>query len=185
MEGGGMNAISPVRQTGRKNLQVLTLALGGEIFAVAASKVREILDLVPVTEVPGSQAFLNGLINVRGKVVPLLDLRLLLGLDHSAATIDSRMIVVELPISGVPTIVGLRADKVYEMTDLGADSMEDPPQIGMRVRSNFVHCVGKRGAEFLIVLHLDAIFAAILANDVSLPTIRAPRGVEPSVAASA
>jgi hypothetical protein len=103
---------------------------------------------------------LNGLINVRGKVVPLLDPCLKLGMKSSPRSIDTRFIVVEVPVGGVPTIVGVRADRVYEMTELAADALEDAPQIGMRVNSSFVRCIGKRAGEFLVVLDLEAILRA-------------------------
>ncbi len=141
----------------RAKLEVLTLALQGETFALDALQVREILDPVPVTDVPGAPHFLNGLINVRGKVVPLLDLCLKLGMQPSAASIDSRIIVVEVPVGGLPTVVGVRADRVFEMTELAAEAQEDAPQIGLRVRTAFVRCIGKRAGEFLIVLDLEAI----------------------------
>jgi purine-binding chemotaxis protein CheW len=143
--------------TGRSALQVLTLALHGETFALDALQVREILDPVPVTEVPGAPRALGGLINVRGKVVPLLDLCLKLGMPPSPTTIDTRFIVVDVPVGGSPTIVGVRADRVYDMTELAAEAQEDAPKIGTRVRSSFVRCIGKRAREFLIVLDLEAI----------------------------
>ncbi len=141
----------------RAKLEVLTLALHGETFALDALQVREILDPVPVTDVPGAPHFLNGLINVRGKVVPLLDLCVKLGMQPSAVSIDTRIIVVEVPVGGVPTVVGVRADRVFEMTQLAADAQEDAPPIGLRVRPAFVRCIGKRAGEFLIVLDLEAI----------------------------
>jgi purine-binding chemotaxis protein CheW len=151
-----MNAMSAAQ--GRTvPLQVLTLSLHGETFALDAMKVREILDPVPVTEVPGAPHFLNCLINVRGKVVPLLDLCGKLGMPPSSQSIDTRFIVVEVPISDLPTIVALRADKVYEMAELAAEALDDAPHIGMRVHSAFVHCIGKRAGEFLLVLDLEAV----------------------------
>jgi purine-binding chemotaxis protein CheW len=151
-----MNAMTGIH-VGATPLQVLTLSLHSETFALDALKVREILDPVPVTEVPGAPHFLNGLINVRGKVVPLLDLCGKLGMPPSSQSIDTRIIVVEVPIGGLSTIVGLRADKVYEMTELAAEALEDAPHIGMRVQSSFVRCIGKRSGEFLVVLDLEAI----------------------------
>jgi purine-binding chemotaxis protein CheW len=138
-------------------MQVLTLALHGETYALEARHVREILDPVSVTDVPGAPRELNGLINVRGKVVPLLDLCLKLGLRPSPPTIDTRFIVVEAPVAGTPTVVGVRADRVYEMAELAADALEETPQIGMRVRGSFVRCIGKRAGEFVIVLDLEAL----------------------------
>jgi purine-binding chemotaxis protein CheW len=148
-------------------MQVLTLSLHGETYAIEARHVREILDPVAVTEVPGAPRELNGLINVRGKVVPLIDLCIKLGLKPSPRSIDTRFIVVEAPIAGVNLIVGLRADRVYEMAEFGADALEETPQIGMRVRSAFVHCIGKRAGEFVVVLDL----AAILRIDAEPPSV--------------
>jgi purine-binding chemotaxis protein CheW len=138
-------------------LDVLTMSLQGELFAVPAGQVREILDLVQVTEVPGAPAHLNGLINVRGRVVALADLRLRLGMKAAADTIDSRIVVVDLELDGEACTVGLRADKVYEMAQIPAQSLTDAPQIGMRFPSQFVRCVGKRGEDFVLVLDVARI----------------------------
>jgi purine-binding chemotaxis protein CheW len=148
-----------IAQPGRA-LEVLTLDLQGEIFALEAACVREILDLVPITEVPGSQPFVTGLINVRGKVVPLADLRRKFGMAPAAATIDTRIVVIEVDIDGVATTVGVRADKVHEVTELAAASLAEAPKIGMRWRPDFIRCIGKRGADFVVVLDVVAIFAA-------------------------
>jgi purine-binding chemotaxis protein CheW len=144
---------------GGHSLEVLTLALQGEIFALEVTHVREILDLVPITEVPNSQRFLNGLINVRGKVVPLADLRLKFGMEPTPPTIDTRIVVVEVEVDGDPVTVGLRADKVFEITEVAAASLEETPRIGMRWRSEFIRCIGKRGSEFIVVLDIGRIFS--------------------------
>jgi purine-binding chemotaxis protein CheW len=146
--------------SGGRSLEVLTLALHGEIFALEVEHVREILDLVPITEVPNSRPFVNGLINVRGKVVPLADLRLIFGMEQTAPTIDTRIVVVEVEIDGVPTTIGIRADKVYEITAVAASALEETPRIGMRWRSEFIHCIGKRGTDFIVVLDIARIFSA-------------------------
>jgi purine-binding chemotaxis protein CheW len=138
-------------------LQVLTLSLRGETFALEARHVREILDPVPVTDVPGVSRDLNGLINVRGKVVPLIDLCLKLDMEPSPPSIDTRFIVVEVPVAGVPTMAGVRADRVYEMTELAGDALEETPPIGMRLPAAYVRCIGKRTGEFLVVLDLEAL----------------------------
>jgi purine-binding chemotaxis protein CheW len=145
---------------GGHSLEVLTLALQGEIFALEVSHVREILDLVPITEVPNSQKFLNGLINVRGKVVPLADLRLKFGMEQTPPTIDTRIVVVEVEIDGDPVTVGLRADKVFEITEVAAAALEETPRIGMRWRSEFIRCIGKRGSDFIVVLDIGRIFSS-------------------------
>jgi len=156
---------------GDRSLEVLTLGLEGEIFALEAGCVREILDLVPITKVPGAYPFVNGLINVRGKVVPLADLRPRFGMEQKPSTIDTRIVVIEVAIEGSPVIVGLRADRVHEITQISASSLEDTPRIGMRWRPEYVLCVGKRGADFIVVLDVERIFSA---SDV--PAAPGPRG---------
>ncbi len=144
---------------GGRSLEVLTLALQGEVFALEVRHVREILDLVPITEVPNSQPFLNGLINVRGKVVPLADLRLKFGMEQAASTIDTRIVVVEVEIDGDPVTIGLRADKVYEITEVAASALEETPRIGMRWRPEYIRCIGKRGSDFIVVLDIGRLFS--------------------------
>lgn len=146
-------------ETGRRPLEVLTIGLEGEIFALEATYVREILDLVPITEVPNSEPFVNGLINVRGKVVPLADLRLKFGMAQKPPTIDTRIVVIEVVIDGDPAIVGIRADKVYEITQIAAAALEETPRIGMRWRPEYIDCIGKRGEDFIVVLDIEHLFA--------------------------
>ena len=146
-------------RTGGRPLEVLTIGLEGEIFALEATYVREILDLVPITEVPNSEPFVNGLINVRGKVVPLADLRLKFGMAQKPPTIDTRIVVIEVVIDGDPAIVGIRADKVYEITQIAAAALEETPRIGMRWRPEYIDCIGKRGEDFIVVLDIEHLFA--------------------------
>lgn len=153
-----MTAATNAYDTG-KPMEVLTLGLEGEVFAVEAGIVREILDPVPVTEVPGARAFVRGMINVRGKVVPLADLRLRFGMAPNPATIDTRIVVVEIELDGEPVIVGILADKVFEVTEIAAASIEQAPRIGMHWRPEFIRCIGKRAADFIIIPNLEQIFA--------------------------
>ncbi len=140
-------------------LEVLTLNLQGEIFALDAGCVREILDFGAVTEVPGSQPFVSGLVNVRGKVVPLADLRVKLGMELTPPTLDTRIVVIETDIAGEPTTVGIRADKVYEVTELAAAALNETPRIGMTWRPEYIRCIGKRDGEFIVVLTLENVFS--------------------------
>lgn len=140
--------------------EVLTFDLAGETFAFDATMVQEILDLLPETAVPGSRPFVGSVINFRGKVIPLADIRLAFGMESTRATIDSRIIVVELDIEGEPTLVGVRTDKVYEVTTLNRAAREDPPSIGMRWRADYIDCLVKRGADFVIIPNLTRTFSA-------------------------
>ncbi|TCQ20172.1 purine-binding chemotaxis protein CheW [Rhizobium sp. PP-CC-3G-465] len=145
---------------GQDEMSVLTFNLNGETFAIEATVVQEILDLLPETRVPGAKAFLGGVINFRGKVIPLADIRLAFGMEAGEGTIDSRIIVVQLDIDGEPCLVGIRTDKVYEVTTLSRAASEAPPSVGMRWRAYFIDCLVKRNGEFVIVPNLKTIFAS-------------------------
>ncbi len=142
------------------SFEALTLGLQGEIFALDANMVREILDVIPITEVPGAKPFVGGLINVRGRVVPLVDLRVKFEMDRPPPTADTRIVVVEIDIAGEPTIVGLLADKVYEVTTISGASIEETPDIGMQWRPEFIKGIGKRGKDFIIIPDIARIFTA-------------------------
>ncbi len=148
------------RYAGGKSLEILTLALDDEIFAIDAGLVREILDVVPITRVPSAPTFVGGLINVRGKVVPLADLRLKFGMERRAATVDTRIVVIEIDLDGDPTTLGILADKVYEVTEVAAAQQEETPRIGMRWRPQFIRCIGKRANDFIIVLDIERVFCS-------------------------
>jgi purine-binding chemotaxis protein CheW len=141
-------------------LSVLSFNLNGETFAIEATVVQEILDLLPETHVPGSKPFVSSVINFRGKVIPLADIRLAFGMEVSEATIDSRIIVIELDLDGEPTLIGIRTDRVYEVTTLARTASEPPPSVGMRWRADYIDCLVKRGGEFVIVPNLNAIFVS-------------------------
>jgi purine-binding chemotaxis protein CheW len=141
-------------------LEIMTLRLDGHLFAIEVAHVREILDLGPVTEVPSASPFVNGLINVRGKVVPLADLRHKFGMARTEATIDTRVVVIEVDLDGDQTTIGLLADKVYEVTELVPAEVEETPRIGMIWRQDYIRCIGKRGDDFIVVLDIAAILSS-------------------------
>ena len=139
-------------------MRALTLRLDDELFAIEAGSVREILDLVPVTEVPNASAFATGLINVRGRVVPLADLKVAFGMPHTEPDKDTRIVVIETEIDSEPTVVGILADKVYDVTDIEPAAIEEAPRVGMRWRSDYVRGIGKRQGTFIIIPDLNRIF---------------------------
>ncbi len=145
---------------GQEQLEVLTFDLNGEIFALEARVVREILDLVPATVVPGAPLFAGRIINFRGRVIPLTDIRLPFGMEPTDPTIDSRIVVISLPLQGAEVLVGMMTDRVHEVTNFFHAASEPPPSVGMRWRPDFIHCLVKRDGEFIIVPDLEAIFAS-------------------------
>lgn len=140
-------------------MTALTLRLQDEVFAIDAESVREILDVVPITEVPNAKAFVGGLINVRGRIVPLADLRLLFGMDRPPPDVNTRIVVIEVDLDGEPTIVAILADRVHDVSDIEAAAIENAPKIGMRWRPEYVRGIGKRGDEFIIIPEMGEIFA--------------------------
>jgi purine-binding chemotaxis protein CheW len=140
-------------------VDVLTLEIGGETFAIEATAVREILDLVPVTEVPGARPFVGGVINVRGRVVPLADLRVQFGMPPAENNGDTRIIVLELPLDGEPTAVGILAERVHEVTQIDLGALDAAPRMGLRWRPEFIRGVGMRGGRLVVLPALDRILA--------------------------
>lgn len=146
--------------TAQPSMTALTLGLESEVFAIEAGRVREILDIVPITEVPNAHAFVPGLINVRGRVVPLADLKVMFGMEQREHNEDTRIVVIEVDVDGEPTIAGILADKVHDVADIELASIEAAPRIGMRWRSEYVRGIGKRGEEFIIIPDINRIFAS-------------------------
>jgi purine-binding chemotaxis protein CheW len=139
-------------------MNALTLRMQDEMFAIEAGNVREILDLVQITEVPNAPAFVTGLINVRGRVVPLADLRVMFDMDRPPPDQDTRIVVIEIEIEGEATVVGILADKVYDVTDIEAAAIQEAPKVGMRWRPDFVKGIGKRNGNFIVIPDLRRIF---------------------------
>jgi purine-binding chemotaxis protein CheW len=127
------------------------------MFAIDARQVREILDPIPVTRVPGAQSYVSSVLNVRGKVIPLADLRVRFGMPPASITADSRFIVLEIDLAGEPTTIGIVADKVYEVTDLDTSTLQKAPPIGMRWQPEFIAAIAKWKDEFIIVPNMKQI----------------------------
>ncbi len=145
--------------TGEKETrQYLTFQLADETFAVNVAKVREILDLISITKVPRTPDFMRGVINLRGSVVPVVDLKLKFRMEETEKTVDTCIIVLEVIIDGETTIVGALADSVEEVVELEPGQIEPPPRIGMKLDIDFISGMGKLGEDFVIILDTDRIF---------------------------
>lgn len=140
--------------------QYLTFKLADEIFAINVIQVREVLDLSTITKVPGTPDFMRGVINVRGSVVPVMDLRLKFGLTKTENTLDTRIVVMELSLEGEITVLGTLADSVNEVIDLESSQIEPPPKIGLRWKAEFIKGIGKRNDMFIIILDIDRVFSS-------------------------
>lgn len=143
--------------------RVLTFALDGEIFAIDAQAVREILEVPAITRVPGAPGFASGLINVRGAIVPLTDLAVAFGMAHADHGEDTRVIVIEAEVEGEPTTIGLVADKVLDVAAMEGVPVEEAPPVGMRWRADFIRAIARPQGQFVILPDLELIFAESLA----------------------
>ena len=140
--------------------QYLTFKLDNEVFALDVATVREVLDFTNVTRVPRTPEFMRGVINLRGSVVPVVDLRLAFGMSATEKTVNTCIIVMEVRLEGESTVIGALADSVEEVIDLEPDQIEPAPRIGTTIRTDFIRGMGKRESGFLMILDIDRVFSA-------------------------
>jgi len=142
------------------SIQYLTFTLDGEAFATEISKVREVLEHINVTPVPRTPPYMKGVINLRGSVVPVVDLRLQFGMEEGEVTIDTCIIIIEVSIDGTSTVLGALADSVQEVIDLHKSQLVTTPTMGTRVDNSFMQAMGKLSdGKFIIVLNMDKVFS--------------------------
>jgi len=136
-------------------LQLVSFKIDEEEFGVDILKVQEIIKIISITKVPNSPYFVEGIINLRGKVIPIIDLRKRLGLERIAHTNDTRIIVVELENK----IVGFIVDAVYEVLRISRSITEVPPELVTGINSEYITAVGKLDDRILILLDLEKILS--------------------------
>jgi purine-binding chemotaxis protein CheW len=138
----------------------ITFKLGGELFAIDVNQVREVLEISRITSIPSAPPYMRGLVNVRGKAIPVVDLRLRFGLPKGTDTVNSRIVVLELVLEGEAVVLGGIADSVHEVIEIEPGNIDPPPQIAMRWRSEFIQGMGRRGDDFIIILDVNAVFSS-------------------------
>jgi len=139
--------------------QYLTFNLSDEVFALDITKVREVLEYTNVTKVPRTPEFMRGVINLRGSVVPVVDLRRKFGMNAAEKTVNTCIIIVEVSYDGESTILGAIADAVKEVFEIDASQIEPAPKIGTRLNNDFIKGMGRHNDEFIIILDIDRIFS--------------------------
>jgi purine-binding chemotaxis protein CheW len=148
-----VESISEVRQ-------YLAFQLGEEVFGLDVSQVREILEFTSVTKVPRTPDFMRGVINLRGSVVPVLDMRLKFGLSITEKTVNTCVVVVEVDFEGERTVIGALVDSVQEVFELEPGQIEPAPKIGIRLNTDFIKGMGKKDDHFIIILDIDKVFSS-------------------------
>lgn len=139
--------------------QYLTFTLGEEDFALEIDRVREVLDYTSITKVPRMPEFLRGVINLRGNVVPVVDLRLKLGMSAISRTVDTCIVIVDILIDGELVQMGALADSVKEVIDLGPEQISPPPRLGTKLDNKFIKGMGTQNERFLIILDIDRVLS--------------------------
>lgn len=139
------------------SMQVVMIGLGDEKFALDAGLVREIIDPIPATKVAGAKSFVPSVINVRGNVIPLADLRIRFGMPQTEDSAETRIVVIEVEIDNEPVLLGVTADKVYEVTEISRTDVQQTPRVGMHWKPEFIRFITKWREEFVIVPNMERI----------------------------
>ncbi|MBC2834136.1 chemotaxis protein CheW [Paragemmobacter straminiformis] len=150
--------LASLRKT--EHLTLVTLALGSQTLAVPADVLREILDPLPVTRVPGAGAFVPHVVNVRGSVVPLANLKIALGIPEAGVDDRSRILVLEIPLDGEPALVAIQADAVHEVTTIETLRIERVPETASLWPPEYLIGLYKGAEGFVLLPDLPAIFSA-------------------------
>lgn len=140
--------------------QYLTFMLDGEEFALETTKVREVLDYTTITRVPRMPEFLKGVINLRGNVVPVIDMRMKLGMPQAEQTVNTCIVIIEVDYEAETIVMGGLVDSVQEVMEMTSDFVEPPPKMGMRLNAEFIEGMGKQNDKFIIILNIDKVLSS-------------------------
>lgn len=146
-------------ETVTETTQYLTFKLDEEVFALDVAKVREILEESSITKVPKTPDFMRGVINLRGSVVPVIDMRLKFGMSRTERTVNTCIIVVEVRLEDEVIVLGALADSVQEVIEMEPDQIEAAPHIGSRLNTDFIRGMGKHDNRFVMILDIDRVFS--------------------------
>ncbi len=142
-----------------ESLKYLTFNVSGGIYGVAISGVKEITEYPSLTRVPMTPAFIRGVINLRGNVVPVIDLAVRLGKASQEASNRSCVIIVEIEADDEKTDIGIVVDAVTAVIDIPNEDIEVAPAFGAEIRSDFISGMGKRNEKFVVLLELERVLS--------------------------
>lgn len=138
----------------------LSFSVDNDLYALNVGQVREVLELVPITKVPRMPEFIRGIINLRGKVVPVIDMRTKFGMANLDATIDTRVVVVESGHDDQVMLLGALVDSVSEVLEIKPESIQPAPTLGLDLNTDFIRGVGRHNDDsFIIILDIDKVFS--------------------------
>jgi purine-binding chemotaxis protein CheW len=142
-----------------KTGKYLTFTLDDETYGIGILKVKEIIGMLPVTSVPRTPDFVKGVINLRGKVIPVTDLRLKFGMDAMAYTDRTCIIVVEIDTNDATVLIGIVVDAVSEVLNIKEEEIEKTPDFGTRLNTEYILGMAKMGGGVKILLDIDRILS--------------------------
>jgi purine-binding chemotaxis protein CheW len=166
--------------------QYLTFCLAGEEYAINILRVKEIIEYDIVTKVPKTPAWIRGVINLRGNVVPVVDLAVKFGMEPSPLTKLSCIIIVEFERIGDQLVMGVVADSVSQVLEFGPEDVDTPPAFGTRVDVEYLLAMGKLGKKFALILDIDRVLSAdeLLMSTAVVAEIPEPAPLPPEPAAN-
>ena len=139
--------------------QYLTFNLGGEVFAIGILAIKEIIEYGNLTEVPMMPGFIRGVINLRGAVVPVVDLSARFGRDESTITRRTCIVIIEMEADGERQDVGVIVDAVNEVLEILPQDIEPAPAFGAKIRTDFISGMGKVNSKFVILLNVNRVLS--------------------------
>lgn len=145
----------------RNDIQYLTFTLERELFALDIGSVREVLELVNITRVPRTPDYIRGVINLRGRAVPVVDLKRKFGMGATERTVNTCIIIVEVSLDGEDTVLGALADSVQEVYEMESSQIEPPPRMGTPIKAEYIRGMGKAGEQFIIILEIGKVFTSL------------------------
>ncbi len=138
----------------------LTFSLGGEEYGIGILKIKEIIGLMPITRVPGTPSYIKGVINLRGKVIPIMDLRLRFDMEPKEYTDRTCIVVVEIASEAGNVLMGLVVDSVSEVLNIRREDIEDTPAFGSNLDTEYILGMAKAGKGVKILLDIDKVMRA-------------------------
>ncbi|UTH75048.1 chemotaxis protein CheW [Chromobacterium sp. IIBBL 290-4] len=161
------NDAPPSQEAGADVRQFLTFQMAGETFAIGILRIREILEYVRPTVVPLMPAFIRGVMNLRGAVVPVIDLALRFARDETLVHRRTCIVIIEIEHEEQCQLIGILVDAVHEVLAIPDSEIEPPPQFGNQIRADFIEGMAKIDNGFVILLNVDKVLSM---NEISLLT---------------
>ncbi len=137
--------------------EYLTFFLSGEEYAIEVSKIESVLEYSSITPLPGSDESIKGVIDLRGRALPVVDLRMIMSLDQREVDLDTSIIVMFIESGGEVLTIGGLVDSVKEVIEILPEEIQDAPKVGIRIKSAFIIGIAKKNENFTIILDIDRI----------------------------